>query len=284
MMFSNLYAPHITHKIGIGGHACTMCMQVSFAETPLRRTVNSRGRPTASVSATSTPASAMLCIRSVLLALVSAQFGSISIDWSVDASGRTRPRLTGLEVEEEEEEHASGGRDEALQGGEQDDDELYDRAWDDGDFEDSPREHWFGHSPETRSRRPSAVTHPVGTVYKHTQTGARGVVVGWDPVPVAPRQWIDANVPLDSRDKAARLGIPHYAVLEQIEDKDGNLRFMNRYVVSECRRRLAPPTCLQPESPAGELQHPEIAKFFRGFSPTNGYLPNAELRDRYPEG
>lgn len=223
----------------------------------------------------------MQCLSFMLLAVASAQFGSLNIDWSVDASGRTRPTLTGLE-DEEEEPSRGGGPDVTLQEDELNDDEMYDLAW--NSVDDSPPEHWFAKSPETRLRRPAAVTHPVGTVYKHTQTGARGVVVGWDRVPVAPREWIDANVPLDSRDKKARLGIPHYAVLEQYEGKDGELRFMTRYVVSECRRRLAPPTCLQPESPAGELQHPEIAKFFRGFSPTKGYLPNAELRGRYPEG
>ena len=163
----------------------------------------------------------MLCVRSVLLVIASAQFGSINIDWSVDASGQTRPRLTGLE--EDEEPHV-GGRDitrrEAI---EPDDDELYELAWNRGDFEASPPEHWFGKSPETRLQRPAAVIHPVGTVYRHQVTGARGVVVGWDPVPVAPRQWIDANVPLDSRDKKARLSIPHYAVLEQVEDEHGQI-------------------------------------------------------------
>jgi len=162
---------------------------------------------------------------------------------------------------------------------------AYDRAWRRGRFDDAPREAWFGGSRTPRPQRPAHVTHPVGTVYTHTRTGARGVVIGWDLRLEAPREWADANEgSLDYETRLARLYEPHYSVLEEVKGPGGEMIAIQRYVVSMCQPMLAPPTCLRIEHPAAALTHPELHHYFSSFSPKRGYTPNDELAMLYPQG
>ena len=114
--------------------------------------------------------------------------------------------------------------------------------------------------------------------------GARGVIIGWDERTKAPRQWIAGNLPGERSwtDMLRRLYAPHYSVLEERRMDDGKLKFMQRYIVAHCREDAEP--CMRVESPAAPLQHPDTQKYFAGFDPERGYLPNAALEELYPDG
>jgi hemimethylated DNA binding protein len=148
---------------------------------------------------------------------------------------------------------------------------------------------WFAASKQPRAKRPPKVTHPVGTVYLHQKTGARGVVIGWDERTTAPREWVDAtdaHGQHDWKDRIARLHEPHYSVLEEKVGDDGRVQYLERYVVSRCRKRLAPPSCLEIQAAPGKpLTHPDLDKYFSHYDSERGvYVPNERLAALYPEG
>mmetsp|Transcript_27090 Transcript_27090/g.82056 ORF Transcript_27090/g.82056 Transcript_27090/m.82056 type:complete len:251 (+) Transcript_27090:303-1055(+) len=162
--------------------------------------------------------------------------------------------------------------------------EAYSRAWHIGGFQASPLDGWFGQSNAPRLKRPEHVL-PVGSVYTHRLTGARGVIVGWDLRLEAPREWADTHEGnLDYRTRLARLHEPHYSVLEEMKREDGSFTFMQRYVVAMCLPMLAPPSCLQVENPAKTLSHPQLKRYFSAFNSIGGYVPNDDLAHIYPQG
>jgi len=218
---------------------------------------------------------------------------NIRIDWIMDKADGTKayPRLMGLDgtpvpkgqMTKETPQPAVKTKEPGIDAARQ----KYERAWRDGGFAKTTKESWFAASRKVRATRPATITHPVGTVYKHTKTGARGVVVGWDDKTVAPKRWVDATDNYggyDWQDRLARLYEPHYSVLEEVLGENGEMQYMQRYVVSLCRTRQSPPSCLQIEDPAGELSHPDLDLYFQGFDPKKGYLPNDHLSSIYPEG
>ena len=136
----------------------------------------------------------------LLASLATAQFGTIQIDWSGETSdGSSRPSilLDAVDVEQPEQ---------------QQEDDLYEDAWWREGFGEDDESSWFGASPTVRTVRPLAVKYPVGTMYVHSQTGARGVVIGWDERTRAPRQWIRNNAGQLGA-SMARLRAPHYSCL-----------------------------------------------------------------------
>ena len=223
-----------------------------------------------------------LVISVVLVTLVqqsAAQLG-LRIEWveSSDNTWLSFPRLPGLEVQPGEDDMKEG--DDIMH-------EKYEKAWRAGGFDRFTKDEWFASSQKVRRNRPSSVTHRVGTVYVHAKTGAKGVVVGWDDKTVASRQWVDATDAYggyDWQDRLARLHVPHYSVLEEVERPDGSIQYLQRYVVSMCHPRQAPPSCLQIQAPALKLSHPDLDFYFRGFDASQGYLPNDRLSRLYPEG
>ena len=219
----------------------------------------------------------------VALRTAVAQFGTIQIDWVAEGAASSNgvaiamPRLVGLQAEQP-----------PIANPPQPNDDSYEEAWwRDGFAHDTP-DVWFAASKEPRPSRPPSLvdlSHRVGTVYRHTLTGARGVIIGWDERTKAPRQWIAGNLPGERSwtDMLRRLYAPHYSVLEERRMDDGKLKFMQRYIVAHCREDYPEP-CMRVESPAAPLQHPDTQKYFAGFDPERGYLPNAALSQLYPDG
>lgn len=244
----------------------------------------------------------MLTAAGTLLGLIACgQFGTIQIDWVAEGNGKTTPRLVGLESGSEESaqsdsDERSGRRLFKLEDGkfteieveepsvserEKRDADAFEEVWS-RDFAEMPQSEWFAASETPRGELPPSAALwglRVGAVYRHSLTGSRGVVIGWDYRPRAPRKWLTANLPgqRSARDRLRRLYAPHYSVLE--ETPAG--AFMQRYVVALCRED-DPRPCLEVESPAKPLSHPELAKYFDGLDLARGYLPNAALRERYP--
>ena len=213
----------------------------------------------------------------VALRTAVAQFGTIQIDWVAEgAADVVMPRLVGLEAERPTVADQTPPED------------TYEEAWwRDGFAHDTP-DVWFAASKEPRPSRPPSLvdlSHRVGTVYRHKLTGARGVIIGWDERTKAPRQWIAGNLPGERSwsDMLRRLYAPHYSVLEERRQDNGKLKFMQRYIVAHCREDYPEP-CMRVESPAAPLQHPDTQKYFAGFDPERGYLPNAALEELYPDG
>jgi len=102
----------------------------------------------------------------------------------------------------------------------------------------------------------------VGTIAKHMKYDYKCVVYGWDTQCTASRSWIhQMGVDrLSRKDKQ-----PFYNVLVE----DGS----SRYAADENLEMCSP--C--------PIQHSEIGKYFKEFSSTRGYLPNAELAQEYPQ-
>lgn len=211
-----------------------------------------------------------------------AQFGTIQIDWVAEGAANgvaiAMPHLVGLEAERPTVADPTPPEPNG---------DAYEEAWwRDGFAHDTP-DVWFAASKEPRPSRPPSLvdlSHRVGTVYRHTLTGARGVIIGWDERTKAPRQWIAGNLPGERSwtDMLRRLYAPHYSVLEERRQDNGKLKFMQRYIVAHCREDAEP--CMRVESPAAPLQHPDTQIYFAGFDPQRGYLPNAALAELYPDG
>lgn len=213
----------------------------------------------------------------VLLTLtprVARAFGTIQIRWDTDASieGRSHPTVVMSESEEEDSTEAD-----AEMTHYQSEEDAYEDAWWRGGFAEDSEATWFAASPEVRYERPQSVVFEVGTVYQHATSGALGVVVGWDARTRAPRAWTRYN--------AGQLGVtlkrlhaPHYSVLEERREVDGeSLRFMTRYIVGDWIRVL--------QSDTAPLHHPDLAHFFSGYDHNSGrYMPEDWLRQRYPHG
>ena len=212
------------------------------------------------------------------------QFGTIQIDWSGEAGDVAIPRVAGLDDEGfESSSHDVVANDD----GDPNEDRYEEAWWRDGFAHDSP-EDWFAASRAPRAQRPPSLiawSHSVGTVYKHKLTGAHGVIIGWDARTRAPREWLARNLPGERSwaDRLRRLYSPHYSVLEERRKPDGTLQFMQRYIVAQCIEDDAEP-CIQVESPPTTLEHPDTSKYFAGFDPLRGYIPNAALAEVYPNG
>ena len=227
------------------------------------------------------------CSLLLVLAATAALGVNIKVEWVEDSPPGlcqaaplecvSRPRLVGLEKEP----------DRRLLIDPLSQQMAFERRW--VILHENPNEVWFAASKEPRARRPHDVTHPVGTVYLHQKTGARGVVIGWDERTKAPREWVDATDAAgqyDWEDRIARLGEPHYSVLEEKVGDDGRVHYLQRYVVSLCRKRLAPPSCLEIQAAPGKpLTHPDLDKYFSHYDSERGvYVPNERLAALYPEG
>ena len=237
------------------------------------------------LAAVASPGMLRACLCSALLSAAAAQFGNIRIDWVSEGAlgdGLATPRIVGLQAEEEELRAAVQAQAPAPSA------DTYEDAWWKGGFEHEPPDTWFAGSREPRGKRhPEMIRHGlrVGAVYTHMMTGARGVIVGWDEKPRAPRQWLSANLPGERSwaDRMRRLYSPHFSVLEELTSADGNVQFMQRYIVAQCREDNPAP-CPYVEPLAKPLQHPDLGKFFDGFDAHRGYLPNEALASLYPDG
>lgn len=206
---------------------------------------------------------------SLLLAVTVVRDQTIQIDWAMEAAGQMAPRLVGLE----DDAAAIEGAPEP-QTPEETEEEAYEEAWWQGGFGEYTQNEWFGASSVVRTTKPAAVQYSVGMVYRHSTTGALGVVVGWDAETRAPRGWVRFNAGQLGA-SLARLRAPHYSVLEQLEDANGELRFMSRYIVGDWIQVFGPA-----EAP---LRHPDIMQFFSGFE-AGSYKPKQWLAERYPLG
>jgi hypothetical protein len=205
---------------------------------------------------------------------------SITIDWTMDgATGASTPQLRGMV----DDEHFTSD--------EEVDAEAYEEAWWRGGFGDDTQSEWFAASRTPRGARPASMVelgHRVGTVFHHTQSGALGVIVGWDARTRAPREWLGPNLPGQRSwaERMRRLYAPHYSVLEQL-GSGPDMRFQQRYIVAHCTEAgdKGPP-CLQVITPpvAHALQHPDLPRYFSLHDPAVGYVPNKELALLYPEG
>ena len=131
--------------------------------------------------------------------------------------------------------------------------------------------------------------HHVGVVYEHTQTGALGVIVGWDARTRAPREWLSTALPghRSWAERLRRLHAPHYSVLEQLRNADGSMHFQQRYIVAHCTENGADgPSCLRlfEEGSIPQLKHPDLKRYFHAFSASVGYVPHPAWDKRYPHG
>ena len=212
------------------------------------------------------------------LAVHPAASQSITIDWTGE-SGHATPHLRGIDGEL------------LTKVAQPPEEDNYEESWWRDGFGDDTQEHWFAASRVPRPRRPESMVklgHSVGTVYTHAQSGALGVIIGWDARTRAPKSWLGPNLPghRSWAERLRRLYAPHYSVLEELHDANGRVRFQQRYIVAHCLEAGEnDPPCLRVErSPVKRLQHPDIDKYFSAFSPEAGYLPSADLQALYPDG
>lgn len=202
---------------------------------------------------------------------------SINIDWSSGSPRLSDCETTGRPLQKDWSEAEAS-------------EDAYEEAWWRNGHGEDDRTTWFAASPEPRTVRPSNVVHRIGDVYTHENTGARGVIIGWDRATRAPRQWVDSVDHFNGErrswaDRMFRLTQPFYSVLEVAPDG----HTMQRYVIARCRPVDDPDhdvTCLRVETaPWGhvvpKLDHPDVAKYF-SHRTEHGYEPRAELAARYP--
>ena len=218
---------------------------------------------------------------------------SITIDWTMDASGLTTPHLRGIEKSTDGGAYNSDANvlpEKSLS--EEDYSDLYEASWWRDGFGEDTHETWFAASPIPRGRRPEIMVklgHRVGVVYEHTQTGALGVIVGWDARTRAPREWLSTALPghRSWAERLRRLHAPHYSVLEQLRNADGSMHFQQRYIVAHCTENGADgPSCLRlfEEGSIPQLKHPDLKRYFHAFSASVGYVPHPAWDKRYPHG
>ena len=216
---------------------------------------------------------------------------SITIDWTVDsATGISTPSLRGSEIAGEEK------SDDVVPTGDD-----YEHEWWAGGFAEDTEKEWFAASRVPRGERPQSMVrlgHQIGTVYRHSLTGAFGVIVGWDARTRAPRSWLPQNLPGERSwaDRIRRLHAPHYSVLEEMATRDGGRRYQQRYIVAFCREEgEAADPCLEVMRPVKAPTHPDIPKYFDSFRkdsygfPTEdgeaaSFRPHPWLRTLYPHG
>ena len=213
-----------------------------------------------------------LCWTTLLVApqVAWCQFGTIQIRWDADGSvdGLSTPTVVTADDE--------NGDDAAEVSQYRSEDDAYEDAWWRGGFAEDTKAEWFAASPAVRHERPASVEYGVGTVYRHSTSGALGVVVGWDSRTRAPRAWTAYN--------AGQLGVtlqrlhaPHYSVLEELTEDDDSLRFMTRYIIGDWMQALRRDTA--------PLKHPQLDHFFSGYDRASGrYVPRPWLQERYPHG
>jgi len=122
----------------------------------------------------------------------------------------------------------------------------------------------FASSTKPRFPRPSHVKFRVGQIVKHTKYHYRGVIVGWDEVAKAPKDWIHENHGEDAEITTQ----PNYAILVDVRD------------------RTVPQLSYVPESGLklafnSRISHPNLDDFFEAFDGAQ-YLPRPWLRTIYP--
>ncbi|XP_072036672.1 uncharacterized protein [Amphiura filiformis] len=124
---------------------------------------------------------------------------------------------------------------------------------------------YFAGSPEPRTPRPSNVKYRVGQVIRHKKYGYRGVIIGWDPVAKAPKEWLDRMHP---KDKEHWSSISNYSVLVDTRDRTSP---QTTYVVEENIEIVS----------NTKVIHPEIDNYFEHFDGTR-YLARPFLKKLYP--
>ena len=121
-----------------------------------------------------------------------------------------------------------------------------------------------------RTGKPDNVEFSIGQVVKHKRYGYRGVLVGWDKVCSAPKEWQEAMR------------------IDQLQDKDGQAFY---HTLVDTRDRPGEPqrtymaaenVQLHPEQ--GPVNRPEVESHFFAFDPLRGhYIPKEGLRAFYPD-
>lgn len=202
---------------------------------------------------------------------------STFIDWSDDGT----PSLQGFG---EDEDYSPAPADPEAEPA-----NAWEDAWYRDGFSEDTEETWFAASREPRGERPKSMQdlgHQVGTVYTHTQTGAIGVIVGWDGRTRAPRHWLGPNLPghRSWSDRLRRLYAPHYSVLEQRREGD-TMHYMKRYIVAHCTDDgEAGPPCVRVEKDVRSV-HLDLDQYFSDYDSDLGrYVPRPELAQLYPHG
>ncbi|EDV24793.1 uncharacterized protein TRIADDRAFT_56958 [Trichoplax adhaerens] len=124
----------------------------------------------------------------------------------------------------------------------------------------------FAKSTIPRTPRPPHVRYRIGQVIRHRQWGYRGVIVGWDPVAKAPKEWLDHMHPADK---------PHWR------------KKANYLVLVDTRDRLTPQSTYVAEENIEILTnrkiiHPKVGDHFEEFD-NSRYIPRPWLRKVYPD-
>lgn len=123
--------------------------------------------------------------------------------------------------------------------------------------------------PKRRPAEPEKLRFRVGQVINHIRHAYRGVIYGWDTVCSATSAWI-REMRVDDLPRGRNQ--PFYSVLVDLRDKPGN---WTTYVAQE--------NIELPEE-ARPVEHAQVGAFFTRFDEqARRFVPNPELRARYPE-
>lgn len=112
------------------------------------------------------------------------------------------------------------------------------------------------------------ILHDIGQVIRHKRFEYRGVIIGYDPLCIAPEGWIQA-MRVDSLSNGRSQ--PFYHVL--VDDRDGRYPGNVTYVAQENIVTIRGQT---------KVEHPLIDDYFSGFE-DGRYVPTDKMRKQYPQ-
>ncbi|KAL8613679.1 hypothetical protein ACOMHN_029771 [Nucella lapillus] len=124
----------------------------------------------------------------------------------------------------------------------------------------------FGSSTEPRLYRPVDVTFRIGQIVRHKHWKFRGVIIGWDLTPRAPKEWLEDNYPPSEKHLLHK---PAYAVLVDVRD------------------RMTPQLAYVPGQEIEiidktRIMHPRLNHYFETYD-YGRYIPRPWLQWMYPE-
>ncbi|XP_076445576.1 uncharacterized protein LOC143283278 [Babylonia areolata] len=124
----------------------------------------------------------------------------------------------------------------------------------------------FGSSTEPRLYRPAEVKFRIGQVVRHKFWKYRGVIIGWDLKPRAPKEWLEENYPSSEKHL---LHMPAFTLLVDVRDR---MTPQLSYVPGE-EIEVIDKT---------RVMHPRLDYYFESYD-RGQYTPRPWLQSIYPE-